>query len=59
MPPSSIVLHLTDIIGAIEHLREKVGTSSLEAFKQDWNSSGSSSAVSKSSPRPAGPYRTT
>jgi len=36
MPPSSVVPYLTDIIEAIEHIREKAGTTPLEAFKQDW-----------------------
>lgn len=36
MPPSSVAPYLTDIIEAIEHVREKSGTSSLEEFKRDW-----------------------
>jgi uncharacterized protein with HEPN domain len=36
MPPSSVAPYLTDIIEAIEHIREKAGTTPLEAFKQDW-----------------------
>jgi len=36
MPPSSIVPYLTDIIEAIDHIREKAAGTSLEDFKQDW-----------------------
>jgi uncharacterized protein with HEPN domain len=36
MPPSSIAPYLTDIIEAIGHVREKSGSTPLEAFKQDW-----------------------
>jgi uncharacterized protein with HEPN domain len=36
MPPSSVVPYLTDIIEAIEHIREKAGLTPLEVFKQDW-----------------------
>jgi uncharacterized protein with HEPN domain len=36
MRPSSIVPYLTDVIEAIEHIREKAGTTPLEDFKQDW-----------------------
>ena len=36
MPPSSVAPYLTDIIEAIEHIREKAGTTPLEAFKRDW-----------------------
>jgi uncharacterized protein with HEPN domain len=36
MPPSSVAPYLTDIIEAIEHVREKAGTTPLEQFKQDW-----------------------
>ena len=36
MPPSSLAPYLTDIIEAIEHIREKAGAAPLDAFKQDW-----------------------
>jgi uncharacterized protein with HEPN domain len=36
MPPSSVTPYLTDIIEAIEHIREKAGTTPLDAFRQDW-----------------------
>ncbi len=36
MQLSSAVPYLTDIIEAIEHIREKVGSTSLELFRQDW-----------------------
>ena len=36
MPPSSVAPYLTDIIEAIEHIREKAGATPLEVFKQDW-----------------------
>jgi uncharacterized protein with HEPN domain len=36
MPPSSVAPYLTDIIEAIEHVREKVGTTPLDQFRQDW-----------------------
>ena len=36
MPSSSAAPYLTDIIEAIEHVREKAGGASLEEFKQDW-----------------------
>lgn len=36
MSPSSAAPYLTDIIEAIEHVREKAGATSLDAFKQDW-----------------------
>jgi uncharacterized protein with HEPN domain len=36
MPSSFVAPYLTDIIEAIEHVREKAGTTSLEQFKQDW-----------------------
>jgi hypothetical protein len=36
MPTSSVTPYLTDIIEAIEHIREKAGTTPLEAFKRDW-----------------------
>jgi uncharacterized protein with HEPN domain len=36
MPPSPAAPYLTDIIEAIEHIREKAGATSLDAFKQDW-----------------------
>jgi uncharacterized protein with HEPN domain len=36
MPPSLVIPYLTDIIEAIEHIREKAGTTPLEVFKQDW-----------------------
>ena len=36
MPASSLAPYLTDIIEAIEHIREKAGAAPLDAFKQDW-----------------------
>lgn len=36
MPPSSLAPYLTDIIEAIEHVREKAGATPLDAFKEDW-----------------------
>ena len=36
MPPSSVAPYLTDIIKASEHVREKAGTTPLDAFRQDW-----------------------
>ena len=36
MAPSSVTPYLTDIIEAIEHIREKAGTTPLDAFRQDW-----------------------
>jgi len=36
MPPSSVIPYLTDIIEAIEHVREKAGSASLETFKREW-----------------------
>ena len=35
-PRLSVVPYLTDIIEAIERVREKAGTSTLEEFKADW-----------------------
>jgi len=36
MPPSSVAPYLADIVEAIEHIREKAGTTPLEVFKRDW-----------------------
>jgi uncharacterized protein with HEPN domain len=36
MPYSSVIPYLMDVIEAIEHIREKAGTTPLEVFKQDW-----------------------
>ena len=36
MPLSSVAPYLADIVEAIEHIREKAGTATLEAFKRDW-----------------------
>jgi len=36
MPPSSLAPYLTDIVEAIEHIREKAGATPLDAFKVDW-----------------------
>ena len=35
MPPSSVVPYLTDIIEAIDHIREKAAATPLEDFKRD------------------------
>ncbi len=40
MPPSAITADLTDIIEAIEHIREKADATPLEAFRQDWEQQG-------------------
>ena len=48
MPLSSVAPYLTDIVEAIlaiEHIREKAGTTPLEAFKRDWESNGSFSRI--------------
>ncbi len=34
--PSSVVPWLTNIVEAIDHIREKAGGTPLEAFKSDW-----------------------
>ncbi len=36
MPPSSVIPYLTDIIEAIEDIRERAGLTPLGVFKQDW-----------------------
>lgn len=36
MPRLSVTPFLTDIIEAIEHIREKAGATPLDAFKRDW-----------------------
>lgn len=36
MPPSSAAPYLTDIVEAIEHIREKAGATPLEVFKREW-----------------------
>jgi uncharacterized protein with HEPN domain len=36
MPQSSVAPYLTDIIEAIENIRDKAGTTPLDEFRQDW-----------------------